>query len=180
MRGRSAWFSSATQSSCVHARVCHSRDAASLLTTLHQYYNDAPRLLEAISAAARVTTDCCLRGGASFATLLSKGSGLADKFSTPGARRADGSFDIGKPTVAALLAEPADFVVMNDYTQQPARASTRADSADVLARQYAPLLRACGGAPVLLETWAYRAPAKGSDDLGDNEEFSSRLAEARA
>ena len=38
-------------------------------------------------------------------------------------------------------------------------------------------LTRCGGTPILLETWAYRAPTKGSDDLGDHAEFTSRLQE---
>ena len=34
--------------------------------------------------------------------------------------------------------------------------------------------------PVLLQTWAYREHTKGSDDLGDNEEFTRRLSEGYA
>ena len=66
---------------------------------------------------------------------------------------------------------------MNDYTQAPAREESRRASVEVLKTQIAPLLEQCGGTPVLLETWAYRAHTKGSDDLGDHAEFTSRLQE---
>ena len=65
----------------------------------------------------------------------------------------------------------------DDYTQAPARAASRRASIDVLVHQIAPMLRRCGGTPVLLETWAYLFPSKGSDDLGDHAEFTSRLQE---
>ena len=63
------------------------------------------------------------------------------------------------------------------HTQAPARAASRLASIGVLVDQIVPLLRRCGGTPVLLETWAYRAHTKGSDDLGDHAEFTSRLQE---
>ena len=138
------------------------------------YYNDCPRLLEAIAGGTRaVSTDCCLRGGATLKSLLDKGVG--DAFELPANRREDGTCDSGAPTVQALLSVPWDFVVMNDFTQGPARAESRAASVAVLVERYAPLLERCGATPVLLQTWAYRAPTRGSDDLGDHEQFTSAL-----
>tara|TARA_B110001452_G_scaffold112509_1_gene93377 strand:- start:398 stop:1303 length:906 start_codon:yes stop_codon:yes gene_type:complete len=128
------------------------------------YYNDLPRLIATLGGS--VVQDSCLRGGVNFAQLLQKGNGMRDKF---------GADDPGAPTVAALLAEPWDFVVMNDYTQAPARMRTRQASLDVLTSEYLPLLQRSGATPVLLQTWAYREVVKGSGDLGDTVEFTSRL-----
>ena len=98
--------------------------------------------------------------------LLARGNGMEEKF---------GEDDPGAPDVASLLSRHWDYVVMNDYTQAPARAASRRASIDVLVHQIAPMLRRCGGTPVLLETWAYLFPSKGSDDLGDHAEFTARL-----
>ena len=137
------------------------------------YYNDVPRLLEAFGGSdlfdqGVVEQDSCLRGGVGFSQLLAKGNGMEDKF---------GAEDPGSPDVNSLLSRPWDYVVMNDYTQAPARAASRRASIDVLIDQIAPMLRRCGGTPILLETWAYRAPTKGSDDLGEHAEFTARLQE---
>ena len=106
---------------------------------------------------------------------------MQKKFNTAPAKRGDGSFDIGAPTVVSLLAGQSwDFVVLNDYTQGPARLESRAESVKAIREIYAPLIRSCGGVPVLLITWAYRAPAKGSDDLGSPEEFTHLLREGYA
>ena len=144
------------------------------------YFNDVPRTLEALCLCSGRTLlhDCCLRGGATLTSLLAKGNGMKKLFATPKARRADGSFDVGAPTVGALLTDGAaawDFVVMNDYTQGPARAESREESIQTLVEEYAPLLRACGATPVFVMTHAYRAHTKGSDDLGDTVSFTRRL-----
>jgi hypothetical protein len=147
------------------------------------YFNDLPRLLEALAAGgphALGGTDSCLRGGASLKRLLDAGNGMGEKFATPSARRADGTYDVGAPTVGALLASAWDYVVLNDYTQAPARPASRAEGLDALVHRYAPLLAAAGAAPVLLQTWAYRAPAKGSDDLGGAAAFGAALREGYA
>ena len=131
------------------------------------YYNDTPRLIESLSGGS-VEQNSCLRGGVTFEQLLSKGNGMDVKFV---------SEDKGAPDVASLLSRSWHYVVMNDYTQAPAREESRRASVEVLKTQIAPLLEQCGGTPVLLETWAYRAHTKGSDDLGDHAEFTSRLQE---
>ena len=165
------------------------------------YYNDVPRLLEAFGGSdlfdqGVVEQDSCLRGGVDLRELLARGNGMDEKF---------GEEDPGAPDVASLLSRHWDYVVMNDYTQAPAnpnpnpgpkpepnpdhrdhvvmnhctqapaRAASRRASIDVLVHQIAPMLRRCGGTPILLETWAYLFPSKGSDDLGDHAEFSARL-----
>ena len=135
------------------------------------YYNDVPRLLEAFGGSdlfdqGVVEQDSCLRGGVDLRELLARGNGMEEKF---------GEDDPGAPDVASLLSRHWDYVVMNDYTQAPARAASRRASIDVLVHQIAPMLRRCGGTPVLLETWAYLFPSKGSDDLGDHAEFTARL-----
>ena len=131
------------------------------------YYNDTPRLIESLGSGS-VEQNSCLRGGVTFEQLLSKGNGMDVKFV---------SEDKGAPDVASLLSRSWHYIVMNDYTQAPAREESRRASVEVLKTQMAPLLKQCGGTPVLLETWAYRAHTKGSDDLGDHAEFTSRLQE---
>ena len=131
------------------------------------YYNDTPRLIESLGSGS-VEQNSCLRGGVTFEQLLSKGNGMDVKFV---------SEDKGAPDVASLLSRSWHYIVMNDYTQAPAREESRRASVEVLKTQMAPLLEQCGGTPVLLETWAYRAHTKGSDDLGDHAEFTSRLQE---
>lgn len=44
-----------------------------------------------------------------------------------------------------------------------------------LREQYAPLLRRCAGVPVLYCTWGYRAPAKGSEEVGNFLEMTEKL-----
>lgn len=142
------------------------------------YFNDCPRLLEAVSSAS-IEQDSCFRGGTSFKSLFEKGNGMRDKFNTSNAQRPDGSYDIGAPSVKALLEDPKgwDYVVMIDYTQAPAREHSREESRRCLLEKHAPLLLASGAKPVLLASHAYRAHAKGSDDLGDHEEFTKRLVD---
>eukprot|EP00927_Polykrikos_kofoidii_P054091 TRINITY_DN48572_c0_g1_i1.p1 TRINITY_DN48572_c0_g1~~TRINITY_DN48572_c0_g1_i1.p1 ORF type:complete len:306 (+),score=39.99 TRINITY_DN48572_c0_g1_i1:78-995(+) len=158
------------------------------------YFNDLPRLFEAIAGESRkILHDCCLRGGANLTSLFEKGNGMSEKFNTTNALLAqveEGSeprFDIGSPTISALLEDARgwDFLVMNDYTQGPARVeagtagpnATRGASVEVLRTKYAPLLVASRARPVLVQTWAYREHTKGSEDLGDHVEFDRRLAE---
>ena len=79
-------------------------------------FNDIPRLLEAISGAGVIVQDCCLKGGATFEKLLDHGSGVAKKFATPNAQRADGSHDVGAPTVRALPSRRAAAVVTDSQS----------------------------------------------------------------
>jgi len=137
------------------------------------YFNDCPRLLESmigVDDTMELHQDSCLRGGANLGSLLLEGNGMQEKFAGE---------DKGSQTVEDLLCESSwDYVVMNDYTQNPARAEGRASTVAVL-RSYAELFkRHCPKAvPVFLQTAAYRRPTKGSEDLGSVEEFTRRLFE---
>ena len=135
------------------------------------YYNDTPRLLEALAAPQRaIEHGACVRGGASLSSLWKQGGG-----SSGGSSALQSA-----PSVKALLSARWAFAVLNDYTQGPARAETRDASVEALTKRYAPLLEAAGATPVVLQTWAYRACAKGSDDLGDAAAFTARLREGTA
>jgi len=77
-----------------------------------------------------------------------------------------------------------DFVVLNDYTQAPARAETREETVAVLREHYAPLFlsqqQSQNGrtvVPVFIQTPAYRVMGiKNSKDLGNFDEMTDRLA----
>merc|ERR1712176_1353353 len=73
-----------------------------------QYYNDFPRVMQAISGD-HIEQNSCLRGGASFSTFLKKGNGMKHRFNSTNALRSDGTYDIGSPTVYDLL--------LGDYAQ---------------------------------------------------------------
>ena len=92
----------------------------------------------------------------------------------PAALLPDGSYDIGQPTVAALLAEPHDYVVMVDYSQNNARGEHKAATTEALNKIVA--MAHAGGSKtiVLMPSPAYRAPAKGSETIGSWAEFYTR------
>lgn len=145
------------------------------------FHNDVPRLLEAMRPP--LINDCCFRGGGSIASILADGNATwhstAIRMSTPNARRADGSFDVCQSTVAELLSSsPWDFVVLNDFSQAPARTATRAEGAEVLINGYAPLFARTHATPVFLMTHAYQHVGhRGTDDLGNTSEFTRLLRE---
>eukprot|EP00592_Proboscia_alata_P000641 CAMPEP_0194373962 /NCGR_PEP_ID=MMETSP0174-20130528/22328_1 /TAXON_ID=216777 /ORGANISM="Proboscia alata, Strain PI-D3" /LENGTH=383 /DNA_ID=CAMNT_0039153251 /DNA_START=231 /DNA_END=1382 /DNA_ORIENTATION=- len=162
------------------------------------------------STTRRIVQDSCLRGGASLITILEKGNGMANKFRTDNARIIMSScndasdtnsssseiayeYDIGVPNVTLLLSESSnnssswDYVIMNDYTQAPARIENRSATIQTLIKDYIPLLSIKQNnsnsfndktiTPILLMTWAYRKPCKDSDDLGSVTEFMEKLWE---
>ena len=146
-----------------------------------QYYNDFSRLLGHLLRKRyhNVIQDSCLRGGATLTSLAEKGNDMAQKFHSPAALRSDGSFDVGSPTVADVLSQKWDFVIMNDYTQGPARIDTKTKSIETLQSIYLPQL---SGADVNLSptvifimTAAYRRPTKHSSELGSFDEFTAKL-----
>jgi hypothetical protein len=156
------------------------------------YYNDCPRMVEHLlkeSSISSVTQNSCLRGGATLVSLLETGNGMAQKFATPPARLVKASsiiksgeqeeYDIGALTVNGLLLEGTkwDFLVLNDHTQSPARLETRQATMRVLKDRYAPLLQANNknGTIILLQTPAYRRQVKNSQDLGDFDEFTTKI-----
>jgi hypothetical protein len=167
------------------------------------YFNDCPRLLQQMidaSSHPKMTCiqDSCLRGGASLPSLFEKGNGMTERFATPQAlteennnfiqrsRRNPQKYDIGAATVPELLQSRAwDTIIMNDYTQAPARSSLAAKSRQVLRDSYAPYFRqilqqrsstgACR--VILIQTPAYRKPGiNQSEDLGDFHAMTDALA----
>lgn len=140
----------------------------------YQYFNDLPRLFQQLCAhhGVQVETNDCFRGGSSWTTLLRDGSDMIKKFATPPALRPDGTYDVGEPTVQALLKAPEgwDFAVMNTYSQEPARQRRGESSAAV--EELAALLLEARARPVLLVTAAYRLQTKGSEVIGTWEEFT--------
>jgi len=142
-----------------------------------QYFNDLPRFMSALSKNA-IQQNSCFRGGANFKTLFKNGNGMQVKFSTTNALQAEETKDIGAPDIKSLiLQEPWDFIVMNDFTQHPARNCTRLESIATLVEDYAPLIRQSGGTVVFLMTYAYRKEGliEGSEDLGTVAQFTNLL-----
>lgn len=150
------------------------------------YFNDQPRFLSNLfshvsSSKISLSQDSCLRGGASLISIYTKGNGMENKFNTPSALLEDGSYDIGSPNIQSLLLlkhdKPWDFVVMNDYTQSPARIKTREETVKFLEEKYAPLFlqKTKKIIPVLLMTSAYRKPIQNTSDIGSVDEFTYKL-----
>jgi len=139
------------------------------------FYNDQPRFFS--NLAVNVVQDSCLRGFASISSIFSDGNGMENLFNTTPAMNEDGSFDIGAPDVASLLSERWDYVILNDYSQGPARNDSRIDAINAIQNNYAPLINKTKSIPVFMMTAAYRAPAKNSSDLGSFEEFTNLLYE---
>jgi hypothetical protein len=151
-----------------------------------QYYNDCPRLLEHMLRTRfhSVQQDSCFRGGASFSSLLEDGNGMRSKFSSRPevSKKDDGRFDVGAPTVEELLQEaPWDVVIMNDYTQGPARPEKKRTSLKVLKRKYIPMFEKVVASTdksltvIFIQTAAYLSPVKDSEDLGSFDEFTEKL-----
>jgi hypothetical protein len=170
-----------------------------------QYYNDTPRFLANLGRGSISHQDSCYRGGASLLSLWEDGNGMKRKFATPNAETSrttvDGKevvvYDVGAPTVRSLLSGrdvdddttisggPCgggeggggwDYVVMNDYTQGPARIAGRMAAVEVLREKYLPLIVENRAIPIIVETYAYRYPGiHDSSDLGSTREFQTRV-----
>jgi hypothetical protein len=144
-----------------------------------QYYNDMPRLLEHMLRHRynSVEQDSCLRGGATLRSLWKNGNGMGEKFATDAAKREDGSYDIGAPTIQALLEEANwDVVVANDHTQSPARPEKKEESETALKNYYIPLfLKSQATMVVFVQTPAYKAPVNNAADLGTFDEFTEKI-----
>ena len=143
------------------------------------YFNDCPRVLESMlqTRFSNVQQNSCLRGGTTLTELWVQGNGMDTKFAQ-GEPGPDGTYDIGAPTVTALLDNDQwDFLVLNDFTQGPARVKTRRESKVALEQYYIPLMKKCGATPVVLQTSAYRKPIRNSQDLGTVEEWTQLLEE---
>jgi hypothetical protein len=144
-----------------------------------QYYNDMPRLLEHMLRHSYISVqqDSCLRGGATLRSLWKNGNGMGEKFATDAAKREDGSYDVGAPTIQELLEEASwDFVVVNDHTQSPARPEKKEESETALKNHYIPLFLKCQATMVVfVQTPAYKTPVKDSADLGTFDEFTEKI-----
>jgi len=134
------------------------------------YFHDTPRMFTNLATKRRVASqDSCLRGGASLPSLFQEGNGMRNKFRT----LRKNETDIGSPTVSEMLSSKQfEFLVMNDYTQAPARIERRKKTISSLQTEYFPLIRRCGATPVFIITPAYRKPVNNSTDLGSPEEFT--------
>ena len=139
------------------------------------YFHDTPRFFANLATRRRVAShDCCLRGGASLPSLFREGNGMRNKFRT----LRESETDIGSPTVSAMLSSRQyDFLVMNDYTQAPARIERREETLSSLQSDYLPLIRQCGATPVFIITPAYRKQVNNSTDLGSPEIFTMKTQE---
>jgi fumarate reductase subunit D len=145
------------------------------------YYQDLPRLLQQMLETKfdNVFQDSCFQGLSSISSLWTIGNTVNDTFHTDSARLSDGTYDIGAPTIQSLLNETDwNFLVMNDFTQGPARVKSREESKRALRKYYAPLLRDKRTTLILLETAAYEIPSiQNTKDLGDFDEFTKLLHE---
>jgi hypothetical protein len=156
------------------------------------YYNDSPRILQQmlIAAGFEVEQDSCLKGGATITSLWNEGNGMKHKFHSdaalinPTTREIDLNLhhDKGAPTVEALLkGRKWDFLIINDYTQGPAREDYRIRTIDTLKQHIVPLLSIDNDSktttiPVMIQTQAYRREKiKNTEDLGTYENFTLLL-----
>jgi hypothetical protein len=118
----------------------------------------------------------CLHGGTNVTSLWKEGNGMHHKYNTSAALKPDGTYDFGAKSVKLLLEDRKwDFVIINDYTQQPCRKRTKQDSKRTLHKKYLPHIKDADATVVFLMTAAYEEPAKNSSDLGTFDEFTALL-----
>mmetsp|Transcript_25554 Transcript_25554/g.39286 ORF Transcript_25554/g.39286 Transcript_25554/m.39286 type:complete len:283 (+) Transcript_25554:88-936(+) len=148
------------------------------------YFNDCPRFFQNMvndSGGNVLQQDSCLKGGATLKSLWTDGNGMDNKFGiSPNAKdETTGIYDVGSPTVQELLSSQKwDYVVINDYTQQPARDASRQESLEILKEKYCSVIRDSGAIPILLQTAAYRYEnIKNTEDLGSASNFTKLLQE---
>jgi hypothetical protein len=164
------------------------------------YYNDLPHLVQSVlrhhysscgGGEVNVVVGACLRGGQSLESLFNRG---ADSGTAPGRAGAEIGNRNMFPTVLALLAAPSgwDYVVFQDHTQGPARDDSqplhvgsctppevsRGRSLGALKSLYLPLLLGMAKRPtmVVYETYGYCQPNKRSEEVGDYQTMTAKLA----
>ena len=158
------------------------------------YYNDCPRVLEAISGG-RISQNSTLRPSGSLNTTFLFGNKMRRIFRGGNAVKADGTYDIGAPDVPTLLlgedydaegrgdggdddfssssSTPRwDFVVMNDFTRGPSDSYHKDISLQALEELYAPLLRLTGAIPVFMSTHWFRPDISEYHGVGDIYNFA--------
>jgi len=144
------------------------------------FYNDLPHMVQSLllpSYPGGVEIGACLRGGKSFKTLWEEGADMER------AKACIGDKDMYL-TVKDMLAAPGgwDVVVLQDYSQGPARRRLRGESLRSLSGLYIPTLTAmaeqtCKSPVVLMfQSWGYRAPTKQSEEIGDFKVMTRKLA----
>lgn len=140
------------------------------------YFNDLPHLVKHLLQGSidngSVEVGACLRGGASLVNLWQKGANMVDEVHI-------GGRDM-YPTVKSLLLSPLgwDVVILQDYSQGPARPGARREAMHVLRNKYLPLLLDMKtGTPlvVMYQTWGYLRHAKNSEEIGDFDAMTERL-----
>lgn len=162
------------------------------------YFNDSPRLVENMlkGTGHTVRQDSCLRGGATLSSLWEQGNGMNELFRCNAAlidsSNEISSYDTGYPTIEALIMgmeqtantikrRGRNVLIVNDHTQSPARIGSRDATAAALRENYLPCIYNNLRDSVLilfLQTPAYRfAKIKGTEDLGDFDEFTRRTRE---
>jgi hypothetical protein len=133
----------------------------------YTYYNDLPNMVKELAANSDTPIEIA------YAHELVGGSCLSNT--------CNGEVHQNRSATEALLRDPLgwDYVVLNDFSQAPARPDTTAISMDSLQNYYAPLIKAAGAVPVIYHFWAYRVVSVSgglpSDDLGDFLEYSEKL-----
>jgi hypothetical protein len=155
-----------------------------------QYYGDLPRLLERMLQESfdTVVQGSCLRPSSTLRSVLDKGNGMESRFTTPVALLPDGTYDLGYPTVQAMLNVTDssikegesywDYVIVNDRSLHPADLETRGQSLQKLKEDYVPLLESVGMPTVVFSmTWAYREPTRGSETFGTFDDLTELLLE---
>ena len=110
---------------------------------------------------------------------------IATKSSSSTSNRDDdhiSHYDIGSHTVEQMIQSRSqwDYIVLNDYTQGPARLETRRETKHVLRTKYAPLIvpNQDTTTVIVIQTPAYQKEhIKDSTDLGSFTHFTNLLAE---
>jgi hypothetical protein len=132
------------------------------------YFNDLPHTFDLLDRGLhrkkkRTKIGCLLRGGATL----------------PGLLRAEGLdyFDGCETSFSQLMQQRWHTLILNDYTQGPARAESYEKTAEALTKTYIPSLQLAGCRMVILyQTPAYRKMGtKDSLDLGDFADMTDAL-----
>lgn len=151
---------------CVLAVHCSAVRIA-FIGNSYTYYNDLPNMVMELAAHSDTAVHI------EYAYEVPGGSCLS--------YTCNGEVHQNRSATELLLRDPLgwDFVVLNDFSQAPARGDTAAISMGALQSHYAPLIAAAGAVPVIYHFWAYRVVSVSggmpSDDLGDFLEFSGKL-----
>jgi len=170
------------------ARIGESAERTRTLTPLRvafignsfTYQNDLPHLVQEQLreiVPGSVEVGACLKGGSSLTSLWNDGADMQNAMNHIGCRD---MFD----TVEALLSAPGgwDVVLLQDYSQGPARPESRQQSMETLRSRYIPAITAMqknsGKKPLvmLFVSWGYLRATKRSEEIGDFTTMTRELA----